>query len=137
MDYNTMSNHIKNKIASFAVSILEKSLLAYFSDIKKNMIQFIESIPDNTSKLYYAYLLLIFLIVLSVSGITIITLGVVLIIITLADKSVDKILLSGILCAIAGICYLIGTLTILKIIGGVMHSTLSKSTGKIIKKVTK
>jgi len=132
-----MSDRIKNKIASFAVSLIEKSIFAYFSDIKKNIIQFIDSIADNTSKLYYAYILLIFLIVLAASGVTIITLGVVLIIITLADKSVDHILLAGILLAVTGICYLIGTLSILNIVGRVMHSTISKSSNKMIKKITK
>jgi hypothetical protein len=137
MDYNTMPNNIKNKVASFTASIFEKAFFAYFSDIKKNIVQFIESVPENVTKLYYAYAILIFLIALSVSGVVILTLGVVLIILTLADNSVNKVLLSGILFTIAGLFYFIGTLSVLKLIGGLIHSSLEKSTTKALKKVTK
>ncbi len=130
-----MSNHIKSKIASFVSSMIEKSVLGYFSNIKKSIINIIESIPDNATKLYYAYAILIFLIALSVSGVIIITLGAVLIIIALADDSVDKFLLSGILFAVIGLLYFIGTLLLMKLIGGIIHTSLQKSTASMLKKI--
>ena len=132
-----MSTHIKSKIASFATSIIEKSVLGYFSNIKKGINKFIESIPDNAAKLYYAYAILLFLIALSVSGIVIITLGTVLIIITLSDDSVNKLLLSGILFTVIGLLYFISTFLLLKLIGGIIHSSLKKSTATMLKKVNK
>ena len=132
-----MSDHIKNKVASFLSSIVERSVLGYFSNIKKGIIRFTESIPDNAAKLYYAYAILLFLIVLSVSGIIVMTLGGVLIIIALADASVDKFILSGILLTVTGILYFIGTILIIRFIGGIIHSSLKKSTEEMLKKVNK
>ncbi len=132
-----MSKHIKGKISSFISSLIEKSVLGYFSNIKKSIITFIESIPDNVTKLYYAYAILLFLVVLSVSGVIIITLGAVLITITLVDDSVNKLLLSGILFTVAGLFYFIGTLSLMKLIGGIIHSSLKKSTASMLKRVDK
>ena len=132
-----MSNHIKNRVASFLSSVVERSVLGYFSNIKNGIIQFTESIPDNAAKLYYAYAILLFLIALSVSGILVITLGCVLIIIALADASVDKFILSGILLTVTGVLYFIGTILIIKLIGRIIHSSLKKSTEDMLKKVKK
>ena len=132
-----MSNHIKNRVASFLSSVVERSVLGYFSNIKNGIIQFIESIPDNAAKLYYAYAILLFLIALSVSGIIVITLGGVLVIIALADDSVDKFILSGVLLIVTGVLYFIGTTLIIKFIGGILRSSLKKSTEDMLKKVKK
>ena len=132
-----MSDHIKNKVASFLSFVVEKSVLGYFSNIKNGIIQFVESIPDNAAKLYYAYAILLFLTVLSVSGILVITLGGVLIIIALADPSVDKFILSGVLLTVTGLLYFIGTILMIKFIGSIVHSSLRKSTEEMLKKVKK
>ena len=132
-----MPHHIKNRIASFAASVVEKSLLGYFSGIRKTIIGFIDSVPENITKLYYISALFVFLVVLSVSGIAVATFGAVLIIISLSDNSVDKILLSGILLTVAGFLYCIVTLFILKIVGGVIHSSLNKSADRVIRKISK
>ena len=130
-----MSNNIKNKISSFAGYIIEKSILGYFSGIKNGIINLVDHLPDAATKLYYIYAILLLMVAISAAGITIVTLGLVLIIIALADDSVNKFLLSGILLTLAGFFYFIGTLLILKFIGGNLHSSLSKSRHQMLKKV--
>ena len=130
-----MSNNIKSKFSSFVTFIIEKSILGYFSKIRKGVIRFIDDFPDTATKLYYAYAILLFFVAISTVGILIITLGTVLIIIALADDSVNKFLLSGILLAVSGLFYFIASLSILKLIGSSIHSSLCKSTSNMLKKV--
>ena len=130
-----MSKNIKNKISSFIASIIEKSVLGYFSNIKKGVVGFIDNFPDTATKLYYIYAVLLLLITISAAGVTIVTIGVVLIIIALADDTVDKFLLSGILLTLTGFVYFIGTLFILKLIGNIFHVSLAKSADKMLKRV--
>ena len=132
---NTMSNNFKSKIGSFLTSILEKSVLGYFSNIKKNIVQLLESTPDTTLKVYYAYVLLVFLVGVVVSGLLVMCIGGILILVTLFDNSVDKLLLSGILFTILGLISLLLGIFILKGVGSLIHSSVSRSAGKLVKKI--
>ena len=130
-----MSKNIKNKISSFITSIIEKSVLGYFSNIKKGILELIDNFPENATRLYYIYAALLLIVSISAAGVTIITIGVVLVIIALADDTVNKFLLSGILLTLAGSIYFTGTMFIIKLIGNILHASLAKSADKMLKRV--
>jgi len=121
-----MPNNFKNKIGSFITSVVEKSVLGYFSALKKNTVSFLEGVPDNTLKAYYGYILLLFLVVLAVSGWILLTLGVIMLAVMLVDASFNKTLLTGLMLCFFGLIYLLLGLFLLKGIGSLLHSlTLS------------
>jgi len=132
-----MSNNLKNKIGSFIASVAEKSVLGFFGNIRNKAVSILESAPDTTLKAYYGYVLLLFLVVLSVSGVVLLSLGFIVLAVMLVDASFNKTLLTGILLLFGGLFYLLLGLFILKGIGNLLHSSISKTTGNLIKKIEK
>jgi hypothetical protein len=130
-----MSNNLKSKIGSLIASVVEKSVIGYFSSLKRNTVSLLESVPDNTLKAYYGYILLLFLVVLAVSGVLLMTLGCIVLAVMLVDASFNRILLSGIMLLLAGLFYLLLGVFLLKGIGSLVHSSVSKTTGNLVKKI--
>ena len=128
---------IKNKFTSFAVSVGEKAVMSIFSSAKRNIVETLESAPDNTAKLFYAYTLLIFIVVVTAMGAIVVPIGLITVLVTLFDKSVDKVQLIGILTAGVGILYMFGGIFLLKTVGGIIKSSVEKSTRRLVKKIEK
>jgi len=115
-------------------SLAEKAVFAYFSDLKKNIAETLRTIPDKSVKLYFSVALLLFLVVLGVSGVLLLTVGAVCVFAALTADSVNKLLLCGILLACSGLFYFTAGAVMIRLIGSLIHTELSKNLEKITKK---
>ena len=126
---------IKNKIGSFVASVAEKAVLGYFSNIKKGIVSFLEHLPAGTAKLYFAYTLVLFLVVMAASGLIVVTAGLIMVLVSLLASSVDKVLVAGILLSVTGFLYLSCGILLIKGVGSIIKSALTDTTKEIVKKI--
>ena len=133
-----MAKNLQSKIGSFFISAIERSVLVYFSDIKKNTVHFIRSTPDIGVKIYSAYTLLLCLAAIAASAVAIIIpAGIIMIIVTLIDSSFNKLLIAGILFLVWGVMCFLGGIMLLKFISSAIHSSMSKASEEIARKIEK
>ena len=132
-----MAGGYKNKLGSWVLSVLEKTVFGFVSRIKENTIEFLEELPENSSKFLYGICLLMFVVVLGVAGLVILLASFIVIIVQNAGPDVDKILYAGQGFALLGGFFLVLSVVLILMVGKSLKSSTEKVTRKLVRKLEK
>jgi len=132
-----MGNPLKNKVGSWALSMVESALFSFFSKIKMNTITFLEDLPNNSSKMIYGICLLLFFVVTAVAGAVILPASLILILVQYAAPTVNKVLLAGQCFACLGAFYLVVSVSVILIVSKSVKSSAEKATRGMIRKLNR
>lgn len=126
----------KRKIGSWAVTLIESTVFGFVRKIKDNTIDFLEELPENASKAFYGFCILLFVILVGAAGVVILPSSLILIIVKNSGVD-DKVLYAGKLFAIFGTFLIVVTVTLLLMIGKNIKAATEKATRKMVRKLEK
>jgi len=122
-------------VATLLSSVLEKTVAGYFSKTRRTLADVVEAAPDNAARAIAAYAAVTVLAVIVAGGAVILPVGLIIVATALADSSVDKPLMAGILLSILGAFYLIFGVVVIKSASNMARSTLKKATRDLSRKL--
>jgi chromate transport protein ChrA len=122
-------------VATVLSSVLEKTVAGYFTKARRNLADIVEAAPGNAARLVAAYAALTVLAVIVAGGAVILPVGLIIVATALADSSVDKPLMAGILLSILGAVYLLVGTLIIRFGANTARSSLEKATKDLSRKL--
>ena len=129
--------NFKNKIGNWTVSILESTFLGFVKRIKENTIEFLEELPENSTRAVYGICLLMFVVVLAAAGAVILPASLILIVVQNFGPGVNKVLWTGIGFGGLGLFYLVVSVMLIMMVGKNVKTAMEKSTRKMVRKLEK